>query len=348
MKRILVLALLLVLMPAPALAGPGGVDGYAWVEQPSTVDYTVAHAWSYNSSGGAVSVHRPSVGVYQVRFVGMAGKDGVAHARPYGTGNTAICTVGGWKITRDDLVVTVFCFNASGSPADTRFVTSYTNRAGAPGTFAYLRANQASPPLGVPYAPTLAYDSTGVAPQVWRQSVGVYMMIINTVDTHYPVDHRDGIYQITAYGRAPARCEVHGENDETPTPIGVFCVDPSGAPVDTRFVVTYSHGVSALGTAAPAGNAHYSYFSGDVSTWYELGYLNAGGATGFTRIGVGIYRVTFPGLALGGGYASAYSRGDPFSYCHPAWWSSNSVTVNCFNNSTDLPADSAFAVLMLD
>jgi hypothetical protein len=145
----------------------------------------------------------------------------------------------------------------------------------------------------------------GVSPQVWRQSVGVYMMFVNTVDAHYPADHRDGVYQVTAYGREPARCDVHGENDEMPTPIGVFCVDADGAPVDTRFVVTYAHGVNALGTGVPAANAHYSYFSDDVSTWYLLGYRNVGGPTGFTRVGVG-------------------------------------------DNTTDLPADSEFTVLMLD
>ncbi|WP_203997647.1 hypothetical protein [Virgisporangium aurantiacum] len=342
-------ALLVILFaPVPAFAGPGAVDGYVWVDQPSTVDYTVGHAWRHNSTGGDITVHRPSAGVYRLTFEGMAGSGGVAHARPYGSGNTAICTVAGWRSGGSDQVVDVHCFDAAGTAADTRFVAGFTNRTGLPGTLAYLFASKASPPLGVPYEPKSWYDSTGGTPQVWRQSVGVYMMIVGTVDSHYPVDHHDGVYQVTAYGRGPARCEVHGENDETPTPIAVFCHDAAGAPVDTRFVVTYAHGVSALGTGAASANAHYSYFSDDLTSWYLAGYRNAGGATGFTRWGIGNYRVTFPGLAMGGGHATAGSRGNPSTYCHIAWWGPGDATVNCFDRTTDLPADSEFSVLMVD
>jgi hypothetical protein len=339
------------LVPASgAGAVPGPVYGYVWANEQSATDYTVTHAWAHNSTGGDISVHRTSAGVYQVRFVGMARTGGVAHARPYGSGNTAICTVANWITSGADKLVNVRCFNASGVSADTRFVASYTNRTGAAGTFAYLWASQASPAIGVPYGPNLlyAYDSTGVAPQVWRQSTGVYMMIVNTVDSHYPTDHHDGVYQITAYNTQPVRCEVHGENDETPTPIGVFCVDHTGAPVDTRFSVTYANGVSVLGTAGPAANAEFRYSSGDVSAWYAPGYWNAGGAPGFTRLGVGRYRVTFPGLAMTGGHVTAGARGTPFAYCDVASWSAGTATVHCFDNATDLPDDTGFMVATVD
>jgi len=335
---------------ATASAVPGPVDGYVWVEQPSTVDYTVGHQWAYNSAGGDIRIHRPSAGTYQVRFVGMAGAGGVAHARPYGSGNTSICVVASWGQSAGDQLVNVRCFGSTGTPADTRFVASFTNRTAGAGTLAYLWASQASPPVGVPYAPSplYAYDSTGVAPQVWRQSTGVYMMVIGTVEAHYPVDHHDGVYQITAYGTNAVRCEVHGENDETPTPIGVFCVDASGAPTDTRFAVTYAHSTSLLGTGVAAANASFRYSSGNVNTFYSDGYWNPGGAPGFTRFGVGSYRVTFPGLALSGGHATVGSRGTPFAYCHVASWSSAGVNVRCFDNTTDLPVDSAFNVAMTD
>lgn len=330
---------------AVAVPPPAPVNGYVWANQPGTADYVIAHSWAYNSTGGAISVHRAAAGDYEVRFAGMAGSGGVAHARPYGSGNTSICTISNWHASGGDQFVSVRCFNAAGAPADSRFVASFTNRGAAPGTFAYLWASQAAPAIGVPYAPsaTYSYDSTGTAPQVWRQSVGVYMMVIGSVDTHYPVDHNDGAYQITAYNKDPVRCEVHGENDETPTPIGVFCFDAAGAPADTRFVVTYAHSVSIMGTAGPAANALY-FPDGSLQ-----GYWNAGGAPAFTWLGVGRYQVSFPGLALSGGHATAGARGSSAAYyCGVSSWSPGTVTVNCYDSTTDLPAEAEFGVMMVD
>jgi hypothetical protein len=339
------------LLPAgPATAVPGPVDGYVWANEPSTANYTISHAWAHNSSGGDITIHRVSVGVYHVRFVGMAVPGGVAHARPYGSGSTAICVVASFGRSSGDQLVKVRCFDSAGVPADTRFVASFTNQTAAAGTFAYLRADQPSPPIDVPYSPsaTYSYDSTGTGPQVWRQSVGVYMMLIGTVDAHYPMDHHDGVYQVTAYGTDPVRCEVHGENDEMPTPIAVFCVDANGAATDTRFAVTYAHSTSLLGTGVQAANAHFRYFSADPTTWFLEGFWNAGGAPSLTRSGVGRYHVIFPGVALSGGYTTAGARGNPFTYCHVASWSSGAVNVHCFDSTTDLPADSEFNLAMTD
>jgi hypothetical protein len=337
------------LVPAPRAAhAAASVDGYVWVDRASESSYPVTNSYRYNSTGGDIQVERPSAGVYAVRFVGMGVPGGVAHARPYGSLNTAICTIVSWTWAGGDEVVNVRCFDATGTPADTRFTASFTNRATGLGTFGYLWANQASPALGVSYTPSAsyAYDSTGVTAQVWRQDVGVYMMTMGAVDAHYPLDHRDGVYQITAYNHNPVRCEVHGENDETPTPIGVFCADQNGTPTDTRFSVTYAHSVSLQGTGTVAANAHFSYFSDDPATWFGLGYWNSGGAPSITRFAAGRYRVSFPGLALLAGHAVAGARGNPFTYCLVAWWSANTVDVHCFDRVTDTPVDSEFNVAM--
>jgi hypothetical protein len=341
------LATVALLPAAPAAAVPAPVNGYVWANLPSTTDYTISHSWAYNSTGGEITIHRVSAGVYHVRFVGMAVAGGIAHARPYGSGNTAICVVSSFGRSSGDQLVKVRCFDSAGVAADTRFVASFTNETAAAGTFAYLRADQASPPIDVPYSPstTYSYDSTGTGPQVWRQSVGVYMMVIDTVSSHYPTDHHDGVYQITAYGSVAVRCEVHGENDETPPPIGVHCFDEDGAPTDTRFAVTYAHGTSLLGTGVQAANAHLHY----NGSWYQWGYWNPGGAPVPTRLGVGRYQVSFPGVALSGGHATVGARGSSaLRYCNISSWSAGAITVNCFDSVTDLPADSEFNVAMTD
>lgn len=338
----------IVVAPAGAQAVTSA-DGYVWADRASDPSYTVTNGYWYNSAGGAIQIERPSAGVYAVRFVGMAVSGGIAHARPYGSGNTAICTVANWRPSGADEVVNIRCFDASGVPADTRFTANFTNRPSAVGTYAYLWANQASPAFDVPYTPsaTYSYDSTGVAPQVWRQSVGVYMMVIGAVSAHYPLTDDDGVYQITAYGKNAVRCEVHGENDETPPPIGVFCKDANGVPADTRFSVTYAHSVSIQGSGVAAANANWRHFADDpVGSWTIEGYWNTGGAPTLTRLAAGQYRVTFPGFLVVGGHAYAGSRGDPSSYCHVAWWSWTTVDVHCFHNVTDTAVDSDFNVAM--
>jgi hypothetical protein len=352
MSRVIVV---LALVAVPVVVRPGAaaastpVDGYVWADRPSEASYTVTNSYRYNSTGGDIQIDRPSAGVYAVRFVGMGAAGGVAHARPYGWSNTAICTVASWKVSGADQVVNVRCFNSGGTPADTRFTASFTNRTSAADTFAYLWANDASPVFDVPYTPssTYSYDSSGIGAQVWRQSVGVYMMTIGTVDAHYPVTHHDGIYQVTAYNKNPVRCEVHGENDEMPTPIAVFCVDPSGAPVDTRFAVTYANGVSPQGTGGVAGNVHFRYFSDDPTTWWLEGWWNAGGAPTITRFVAGRYRVTFPGLAVAGGHAVTGARGNPSTACVVASWSASAVNVHCFDTTTLTLTDSEFNVALI-
>ncbi|MCP2328236.1 hypothetical protein HDA40_006743 [Hamadaea flava] len=333
-----------VLLVSPAAQAAVQVDGYVWAYQPSSASYTAASGYERNSTGGAVAITRSSAGVYSVRFAGMAVGGGVAQVRPYGSGNTAICTLASWLAIGADEVLSVRCFTAAGVPADSYFVAHFTNRTAAYGTFAYFWAHDAY--SATPYTPSTAYsyDSTGGSPLAWRQSQGVYMVQIPTVDAHYPADNDDGHYQITAYGTTAVRCEVHGENDETPTPIGVFCVDANGNPADTRFSVSYSRGVNVLGTTTTRGNAYFRHSWGDPASYYATGFWNTGGTPTVTYLAVGRYRVTFPGLSIPYGYAQSGSRGDPSTYCATAYWGSNAVTVNCYNNVTDTYADSDFTV----
>jgi len=58
---------------ATASAVPGPVDGYVWVEQPSTVDYTVGHQWAYNSAGGDIRIEQGRIDGTAIRFVANIG-----------------------------------------------------------------------------------------------------------------------------------------------------------------------------------------------------------------------------------------------------------------------------------
>ncbi|MCI0687287.1 MAG: hypothetical protein L0Y54_08630, partial [Sporichthyaceae bacterium] len=139
----------------PAHAGPaaelpiGGevppIEGYVWANQPANPDYLPATGYDYNSAGGAVQVLRSAVGVYQVRFLGMAGSGGVAHVSAYGNNN--VCTVSSWVPSLGDEAVNVRCFTPTGAPADSRFIAHVTNRTDGTSR-GYLWSNDATPPAG--------------------------------------------------------------------------------------------------------------------------------------------------------------------------------------------------------
>jgi hypothetical protein len=344
----------------PPIVAPGPVDGYVVADQSAAAHYTVGNART--STNGVVEVERASPGVYQVRFAGMGVLGGVAHARPYGAGNTAICTVAGWAATGGkqgggDELVHVRCFDDAGAAGDSQFVASFTNQTGAPGTLAYVFADRVSPPFSAPYVPRTAYDSTATPIQVQRNiSVGQYLLWIGSVGAHWPTDHYDGVYQITAVGTNPVRCEVWDENEEN-HPVFIGCVDADGDPVDSRFTLTYAHSASILGTpGSPAGNAVYFHDPTVPSTpWWLVGSWSTAGTPVLTRLDPGRYQVDIPALGLAGGYANAgahsggrFPRFRSDKYCHVASWSSDQVVVECFDSATDTPADSDFTLMATD
>jgi len=346
---------------APVVAPPP-VDGYVLADQPSNVHYQVTNGFTRNSTNGTVEVDRTSRGVYRVRFAGMGVVGGVAHARPYGAASAKICTVAGWwanggKQGGGDEIVEVRCFHDNGMAKDTRFVANFTNRTGAPGELAYLLANSPSAQFGVPYTPAPAYDSASGPVTVQRNwAVGQYVVELGTLTAHWPADQDDGVYQVTAVGTAPVRCEVWGENEESAY-LFVGCVDEDGVPVDSRFTLTYAHSIGVLGeTGGPVANAVYRHDPADpVNSWWLAGSFSTAGAPAFTRLAVGRYQVDVPGLGLAGGHANAGARdrgGYPFlsddPYCHIASWSSDQAVVECFDSVTDLPADSNFTVLLTE
>lgn len=176
---------------------------------------------------------------------------------------------------------------------------------------------------------------------------------MGTVAAHWPVDHDSGVYQVTALGTDPVRCEVWGENEENAV-LFVGCVDPQGDPADSRFTLTYAHSVSVLATTgSPAGNAVFRH--DPVAGWSLAGWWSTAGAAALTRLAAGRYQVDVPALGLAGGYANAGARGGGafpwFSsdkYCHAASWSADQLVVECFDSVTDLPADSDFTLMMAE
>jgi hypothetical protein len=189
-------------LPIGGLVSP--IEGYVWANQPANPNYFPATGYEHNSSGRAVQVLRSAVGVYQVRFLGMAGTGGLAHASAYGNNN--FCTVSSWVPSNGDEAVNVRCFTPDGVATDTRFIAHVTNRTDGTSR-GYLWSNDATPPAGG-YTPpaTWSYDSAGQAIVMSSSGVGHYEVELGAFTQDSAGDWTSGALRATAYGTSAVHC----------------------------------------------------------------------------------------------------------------------------------------------
>ena len=82
----------------------------------------------YNSSGGLNRISRVDVGVYRVRLPGLATAGGHVQVAAYlPSADRRRCKVASWGADGADEVVTVRCFDTSGTIGDARFVMSFAD-----------------------------------------------------------------------------------------------------------------------------------------------------------------------------------------------------------------------------
>ena len=102
---------------------PGRRLGFAFADKSTTSAYTPNLRYSFNSSGGAITAFRTSVGRYHIEFDGLqklSGHTETVHVTPWGTGPTA-CHVSGWGNGGGHLWVNVECRRLNGNLVDTRY-----------------------------------------------------------------------------------------------------------------------------------------------------------------------------------------------------------------------------------
>jgi hypothetical protein len=284
------------------------IDGYVWASQPNNPSYTAATGYEYNSAGGTIAITRSGAGVYQVRFNGMAGAGGVAHASAYGS--SSICTVASWIQSGGNELVNVRCFTSAGVPADSRFIASVTNRNDGIAR-GYLWNNDPTPPAGG-YAPQAqyAFDSTGAPITVFPDGVGGYAVELNAFGQDIAGAWMSGALRVTAYGTAAVTCQASDPAlFADPEVLRVHCYDTDGHAVNSRFALSYTRGV----VPDSATISNYTMVPAIVGS--------SGPAPSVTAIDTdGDYQVTFPGAAVAGGHAFATIMGTPPMYCNIHSW----------------------------
>ncbi len=109
---------------SPGAPASGGMRlAYVWANNPTAASYTPSTTYSHNSSGSPVSINRSSAGRYAVTFAGLGGSGvagGNVQVTGYG-GNSADCKVRFWSSAGANFTANVACFNANGTPSDSRY-----------------------------------------------------------------------------------------------------------------------------------------------------------------------------------------------------------------------------------
>jgi hypothetical protein len=329
---------------SPALAGDPPEWGYAVVRNASSeAGYQLAAKDRGNAAGGSVTAQRIGPGRTLVIFEDLLFAGGTAQVTPLTT-KPRLCSLIGWEPEDGDLQVTVQCATKSGAPADTRFSLNVLALYMYGGEAAYLWADQ---PASAGYVPDPTYQHNTVSntdAAVARMSEGTWA--VGMLDLVNP----GGNVQISNYGFGAEACKAVSW-----TPSGsegldtrVTCRTPDGDLDDTRWTMLYTREMSMLGP----GNGKAAYLwankpkAGSYTPKASHRWSSEGGTPTVVRTAKGRYRVTLPGMPLGGS-VQVTATGTSGSRCHVSAIRTTGlpqrIGVRCFT-ATGAPADSRFSL----
>lgn len=100
----------------------GVVRAYAWNNSASADATLTNNGYTYNRSGGAVTVVHNGAGSYTISFAGLGINGGNVTVSGYG-GGANWCKVGGWSSSS----VTVLCFDSAGAATDSLWTIAVTD-----------------------------------------------------------------------------------------------------------------------------------------------------------------------------------------------------------------------------
>ena len=304
--------------------------GYAYALISGTADVLTGY-W-VNPGGTAPTADHIATGNYTVNFPNSGiGAGWVAQAIAYGT-NASICKINFWTGN----AVSVICFNSAGTAVDASFtVLAISNTNG--NNIAFARADQAATSSYSPDAFS-AYNPGG-AITITRASPGTYAVVFHGLNGN------GGTVQVSAFGPGTATCYSNGW-DSPDFEADVSCETPSGAAVDSRFVITVisAHWYPFSSAYAWANLPTTTSYTANTSYAYPTSVVN------ITRHSTGSYGLTFVGLG-NGLFNGGNARVTPYSTvnrCKVVSWSGSvdvTVEVNCFNTSGAF-SDAEFQVLV--
>jgi hypothetical protein len=308
-----------------ALAGARWADGYTIAARPTTASYTPEASYSYNRSGGRITIQRPagSTGRYIVTFAGLSAKLGAkSTVLVTAAVQTSYCKPVNGTLVADK--VEVRCYDTKGASINSEF-TIVVLRKMANRAFAF--ANQ--PTNAFTYTPAAAgsYNPAGTI-RVKRLYTGNYHVLFNGLGAK--LGGKGGHLQVNAVGTNKAWCKTAEEWMGNPN-LGVLvqCYTTGGTPVDAKFNVLFQ---------LPSPHLAYAYANlSGVSSYTVSPFWSSnpgGGAVTVTRVGTGMFRVSWAGVdshIIDWGTAQATALGTfDNSYCSIYQFDPEGAVVRCF------------------
>jgi hypothetical protein len=313
---------------------------YAFSNDPTpAAPYIPDLNFSFNPSGGDITITRSSAGSYLVEFDGFnpgSVNDGNVQVVAHGA-SPARCKTISW--TGD--FVQVKCFDPTGVAVDTQFNVLYLrpgdDRDGL--AFAWLDTLAA---VGTP-SPLYTYNAGGGAVISTKLGTGEFELQWIGFDA---VGIDSGHVQVTSYGSSDAHCSVATWSTDT---VRIHCFDSSGTPTDSQASIFYWKTPRAPLTQdyafAYADSPTVESYPAEPTTSYN----RAGLGVTINRTSVGTYRIDWPGMdtvGSDGGNVTVSTRDMTTGFCKVESWGDTTAWVIC-HDTTGALADRAFSILFM-
>ncbi|GIH08434.1 hypothetical protein Rhe02_65010 [Rhizocola hellebori] len=286
-------------------------------------------------------------GQYRVTFPGQAHANGYAHVTAI-NGGGRWCQLNNWFSIGADARVDVDCYNPGGFKQSTNFSVMYAGSSG-PGPVTGAHVYYAYNLGGVPHK----FNSTGAVDPAPIDEPGVGSWLQNFNGIGGPM--MKGQLQVTALNFAEgARCKASAWFiDAGFQQVRVKCYNSAGAPLDTRWVLSYHERREVVGKAGPKFAYGTLWWPGtppllsgfDVA---ETNYSSVGMRNTVLYVSTGRYLVSLPNVAGGTDHVQVTGYGhlnNRWCQLEDLWFYAGNgvqVKVACFNNGQ--PADSGFFV----
>jgi probable HAF family extracellular repeat protein len=319
---------------------------YAWADSPTLASYTPDSHYAYDASGGAISITRPSVGIYDVTFDSLPGwgNNGMSSAvavTAYGS-STVACSVVTYSSSPSSAVATVGWFDiVTKLSADSRFTVMILGNQGVPTPSAFVVSGGSAPVP--PPNPAWSWTSGQNPITITHNSApGSYNVLLGTGNT--PKSAK----LVTGSGGATRCKDAQGISGG----LQVRCYDWDGNASDQGFWVMQ------VGGGRPGRRIGFAVANLPTSASYtpsaSTAFNSSGGAITATRSGAGRYAMNFGGLKKLPGHTEhvqVTSVGTTLSACNVVNWSNSSaglkVLVECRNGAGQF-VDSRYNVLVIE
>jgi hypothetical protein len=333
----------------PAAERGRWADGYATAANSAyTGTYTPAAEWSYNRSGGPITITKPanSTGRYIAKFSGLSalvGSRSTVQVTSSFDGNSikqdTYCKPLTAYLVNDE--VEVHCFRASTGAASNGAFKLLVIRNYADVAFAYGHQPHRSE-----YTPSAqgSWNPAG-AIRVIKKGEGIYHVVFENLTSRLPGGVGSNL-QVNAVGSGKVSCNHEDSHFQPQLIVEVRCYSETGAPQDSKFKVLL---------AMPANHLAYAWAERPNETDdYEPDASFRWNPSGFSvvvyRLGVGYYRVTWAGVdpyivERGVVQVTAQHAGNAQCKVYSIVEETESARVLCFAPD-GTPTDRVFSVLL--